>query len=84
MTVATRVLEMILPIEPVPDGDRRSRGPFRENEVPSRGPGGARARQQALVRASVPPRCALSRGPELAAAYKPPSHGAHNARTRLN
>lgn len=63
MTIATRVLEMILPIEPDGDRVRAAQGPFRENEVPSKEPGGARARQQALVRASVSPRCALSRAP---------------------
>lgn len=75
MTIATRVLETILPIEPVPAGDRCSRARFEKMKCRRGGPSGAHERQQALVRAFVPPQCALSRGPNLAAGNKPSSHG---------
>ncbi|KYN06323.1 hypothetical protein ALC62_02660 [Cyphomyrmex costatus] len=64
MTIATRVLETILPIEPVPAA---ARARFEKMKyLFERGQSGEHERQQALVRAFVPPRCALSRGPNLA------------------
>lgn len=78
MTIATRVLEMILPIEPVPLSDRRSRARFekmkclREAQRSARATAGTRARLRSTA-------VRIVASPKLAAGTKPSSHGAQCA-----
>jgi len=77
MTIATRVLETILPIELVPAGDGRSRARFEKMKYPTRG---AQRRTSDSRHSRAQLRSAAMRlvaGPEHAAG--PPSHGAQCA-----
>lgn len=82
MTIATRVLEMILPIEPVPLGDRRSRARFEKMKClreAQRSTSDSRHSCAPSFRRGAHCRGALSlrRGPSRRVTV-------HNARTRLN